>query len=102
MKFIKLLLTFILISAISFTLMFTVLGGFNTTDYNDTAEIEIQLGDTFWSIAKQHMPEMDVREAVHQLKILNPDIDENHISADEKITIPVSSNMETVNMQAFN
>ncbi len=102
MKFMKLLLSLMLISAISFALMFAILGGFSETQYTDTVEIEVQLGDTLWTIAEKYMPEMDVREAVHELKLLNPTIHENYLAADSKITIPLNTNFDTDSMQALN
>lgn len=57
--------------------------------YNEYAQVEIQSGDTLWSIAEKYMPKsLDTREAVYKLCQIN-NIDANTLYVGSIIQVPI-------------
>lgn len=88
---------FIIISLLMVcTLANTVLGFNNAIALTDQQYIEIQVnaGDTLWSIADQYMPDsMDPRDAVYEICKAN-DMDTSQLYADQTLRIPVYNDQE--------
>lgn len=81
----------VVVILIAFTAISTV-AGFNTAislSYNEYRCVEIESGDTLWSVASEYAPEdMDVRQVVHDICDTN-DIQASDIASGQKILVPV-------------
>lgn len=89
-RFITFVALSIIISVSAFNLLIgatTEVSGSTQTTYKT---IEICDGDTFWTIAETYMPaEMDTREAIYELKVLNGMDAADQLVAGQKLTVPV-------------
>lgn len=52
--------------------------------------VSIETGDTLWEIAAEHMPETEIRRAVHKLCMVN-EIDAGQIHPGQTIKVPISA-----------
>lgn len=69
----------------------TLIGSYNASSetIKTYMDIQVQSGDTLWSIAETYMPaDMDLRHAVYKLCLIN-DIENNYIYAGQIIQVPV-------------
>ncbi len=84
--------SFIVISLLMICTIFNTALGFNDAlalSEQQYIEIEIESGDTLWTIADQYMPDdMDIREAVYIICDTN-DIDASQLYVGQTINIPV-------------
>lgn len=53
-----------------------------------TTTVTIGPGDTLWHIARDRYPDMDPREAVYKIRLLNPGLDPGGLQIGQKIVIP--------------
>jgi hypothetical protein len=84
--------SFIVISLLLVCTIFNTALGFNDAlalSEQQYIEIEVESGDTLWTIADEYMPDdMDIREAVYVICETN-DIDANTLYAGQTLSIPV-------------
>ena len=53
-----------------------------------TTTVTIGPGDTLWHIARDRYPDMDPREAVYKIRILNPGLDPGGLQIGQRIVVP--------------
>ena len=84
--------SFIVISLLLVCTIFNTALGFNDAlalSEQQYIEIEVESGDTLWTIADEYMPDdMDIREAVYMICETN-DVDANTLYAGQTLNIPV-------------
>ena len=84
--------SFIVISLLLVCTIFNTVLGFNDAlalSEQQYIEIEVEFGDTLWTIADEYMPDdMDIREAVYMICETN-DVDANTLYAGQTLNIPV-------------
>lgn len=84
--------SFIVISLLLVCTIFNTALGFNDAlalSEQQYIEIQVESGDTLWTIADEYMPDdMDIREAVYLICDTN-DIDAEHLYAGQTLSIPV-------------
>ena len=84
--------SFIVISLLLVCTIFNTALGFNDAlalSEQQYIEIEVESGDTLWTIADEYMPDdMDIREAVYMICEVN-DVDANTLYAGQTLNIPV-------------
>ena len=84
--------SFIVISLLLVCTIFNTVLGFNDAlalSEQQYIEIEVDSGDTLWTIADEYMPDdMDIREAVYMICEAN-DVDANTLYAGQTLNIPV-------------
>ena len=84
--------SFIVISLLLVCTIFNTVLGFNDAlalSEQQYIEIEVDSGDTLWTIADEYMPDdMDIREAVYMICETN-DVDANTLYAGQTLNIPV-------------
>lgn len=68
-------IAFVAITMIAMVVMVnTIIGTYNAASYSvqDYIFVEVESGDSIWSIAQEHMPAgMDTRRAVHKICAIN-------------------------------
>lgn len=50
--------------------------------------VTIAPGDTLWHIARARYPDVDPRDAVHAIRLLNPTIDPGRLQVGQKVIMP--------------
>ena len=84
--------SFIVISLLLVCTIFNTALGFNDAlalSEQQYIEIEVESGDTLWTIADEYMPDdMDIREAVYLICDTN-NVDANTLYAGQTLIIPV-------------
>jgi len=53
-----------------------------------TTTVTIGPGDTLWHIARERYPDMDPREAVYQIRQLNPELNPGALQVGQAIVVP--------------
>ncbi len=85
-------ITFVALTLIlTVVLVNTFIGSYNAASYSirDYVSVQVESGDSLWSIAKAHMPsDMDPRHAVHKICVIN-DITADSIYEGQVLQIPV-------------
>ncbi len=83
---------FVVLTIILLTTAINFVLGFNTaasSTIQEDMDLEINSGDTLWSIAESYMPnDIDVRQAVYQLCSIN-DISADQLVAGMIIQVPI-------------
>ena len=52
------------------------------------ASVTIAPGDTLWRMARTHYPDMDPRDAVYAIRLLNPAIDPGRLQVGQVVAMP--------------